>query len=123
MIDIKADTDQNILILHLEGFLTDDQLKTGVDLCISESNKLTKGYSIINDISKMKPASPAGAAEIKRAQAHVLNNGVSLVIRVTHNPITKIQLNRTSGEVGYQAYEVSTMEEAYELIESKSNRS
>ncbi|SMD36367.1 hypothetical protein SAMN04488029_2855 [Reichenbachiella faecimaris] len=118
MIDIRADVSRNILILHLEGFLTDDELMHGVNLCISESNKLKDGYTIINDISKMKPASPAGAAEIKRAQAHVINNGVSRVIRITQNPITKIQLNRTSGEVGYQAYEVSTRAEAYALIES-----
>ena len=117
MIDIKADIEKNILLLRLEGFLTDDALKSGVDLCIAEAKKLSSGYFIINDISRMKPASPAGAAEIKRAQSYVINNGVGKIIRVTRNPITKIQLNRTSIEVGYEAFEVRSLEEAYQLIE------
>lgn len=117
MIDIKADTQQNLLVLRLEGFLTDEALKDGVDLCISEAKKLTKGFTIINDISKLKPASPAGAAEIKRAQAFVLENGVGRIIRVTKNPISKMQLTRTSGEVGYEAFETRSLDEAYKLIE------
>lgn len=116
MLKIKADPIRNLLVIQAEGFLTDEELKTGTDLCIVEAKKLKEGFTVINDIAKMKPASPAGVAEIKRAQIYAINHGVSRFIRVTKNPISKIQFIRTSEELGYEALEVSTIKEAYELI-------
>ncbi|SHJ90686.1 hypothetical protein SAMN04488028_10299 [Reichenbachiella agariperforans] len=116
MYDIKADEKKNLLVLILEGFLTDQELIEGADLCISEAKKLRPGFVVINDISRMKPASPQGAQEIKRAQAFVLGIGVTKVIRVTDNPVVKMQFNRTGSAAGYEALEVSTMEEALALL-------
>lgn len=116
MYNIQADTDQNLLLLHLEGFMTDQELKEAAQICIEKINKLTSGFSIINDISKLKPATPIGAAEIKRVQSIAAEQGAAKIIRITHNIVTKMQFHRTSREVGYQAFEVSTMDEAIRLL-------
>jgi hypothetical protein len=116
MFEIKADSKLNLLVLRLEGFMTDDQLKQASDKCIAEAGKLKPGFTVINDISQMKPASPTGAEHIKRAQTSVIGKGVGKIIRVTENQISKMQFNRTSKEVGYNAVEVTSLDEAYRLV-------
>jgi len=116
MYKIEADQAKNLLILHLEGFMTDEELKRGAEDVISEVDKLKPGFVVINDISKMKPASQVGAEEIKKAQIHVVKKGVSKIIRITDNPISKMQFNRTGKEAGYIAEEAKSIEEAIASI-------
>ncbi|PIB33995.1 hypothetical protein BFP72_00380 [Reichenbachiella sp. 5M10] len=116
MYEIAADVDRNILLLRLEGFLTDDEIAAGVTLVMSEVKKLKSGFVVINDISKLKPASPQGTEDIKKAQKYVIDLGASKIIRVTENPISKMQFNRTGVAAGYEAMEVETLEAAYALI-------
>ena len=112
MYKIEADQSKNLLILHLEGFMSDDELKRGADDVIKEVDKLKEGFVVINDISKMKPASQVGAGYIKNAQVHVVQKGVSKIIRITDNPISKMQFSRTGKEAGYIAEEAKSIEEA-----------
>lgn len=116
MFEIKADPKLNLLVLRLEGFMSDDQLKQASDKCVAEAGRLRAGFTVINDISQMKPASPTGAEHIKRAQASVISKGVGKIIRVTQDQISRMQFNRTSREVGYHAVEVNSLEEAYQLL-------
>ncbi|UXP33859.1 hypothetical protein N6H18_07860 [Reichenbachiella agarivorans] len=116
MYEIKADIQKNILILRLEGYMSDEEIKAGVELTISEAKKLKSGYTVINDITKMKPASPLGTEEIKRAQAFVVSNGAAKIIRIVDNPISKMQFNRTSTAAGYHALEAKTVEDALKLV-------
>ncbi len=96
--------------------MSDEELETGSDLTISEAKKLKKGFVIINDISKMKPASPQGTEYIKKAQKFVIQNGAAKIIRVTDNPVVKMQFERTESSAGYEAIEVKTFEEALALV-------
>ncbi|WP_420582822.1 hypothetical protein [Reichenbachiella sp.] len=50
--------------------MTDQELKEAAQICIDEIKKLSPGFAIINDISKLKPASPRGAAEIKKCSVN-----------------------------------------------------
>ena len=117
MYEVKSYPSKNLLVLKLEGYLNDDQMKEAADQTIREASRLTTGFSVINDISGMKPGSPKGAEEIKRAQVAVMGMRPSKIIRITNNPISKMQFNRTSQEIGYVAWEVKSMEKAMELIE------
>ena len=65
----------------------------------------------------MKPGSPKGAEEIMRAQVFVVKQGVGLIIRITDNPISKMQFSRTAKEAGYQAIEVKDMAEALKKVD------
>ena len=118
MYRIEANVERNLVVRHLEGFMSDDELKRGADDLINEVNKLKEGFIVINDIAKLKPASQEGAEHIKRAQLHVVKAGVSRIIRVTDNPISKMQLNRTAKSAGYIAEEAKSMEEAFAMANS-----
>ncbi|MEQ8474258.1 MAG: hypothetical protein RIC35_23885 [Marinoscillum sp.] len=116
MYKIEADVNKNLVVLHLEGFMSDDELKKGAEDLMREVDKLRHGFVVINDIAKMKPASQEATEYIKEAQMYVVQKGVSRIIRVTENPISKMQMNRTAKAVGYIAENVSTMEEAMEMV-------
>ncbi len=117
MYKIEADVEKNLLVLHLEGFMSDDELKNGAQEVIDlVKSKLKPGFMVINDIAKMKPASQEGTEHIKKAQMFVAQNGVARIIRVTDNPISKMQMSRTAKSAGYIAEEAKTMEEALDRV-------
>ncbi len=116
MVNITADSEKNILIIQLKGFSHDEELEKASQLCIDEAAKLQPGFVVINDIAEMKPASQVGVEHIKKAQSWVIQHGVSKIIRITQNPISKMQFSRTAKEFGYQALEVRSMEEAMSHI-------
>ncbi len=118
---IYANVPKNRLYLILNGFFTDDEVHTASDLTISEIKKLQPGFAIINDISTFKPATPAGAEDIKRAQVFAKEHGAKRVIRVVGedkvaSAIAAMQFARTQQAAGYQAEIVSTVEEAEKLL-------
>ena len=116
MYDIRADLKNNILLMRLEGKMSDQELKEGADHCISEAKKLKAGYTIINDISKMKPATTAGEQEIVRVQSFVVNHGVGIIIRVVNDRDTKSQFQKTEDQAGYTAIQARSVDEAYEIL-------
>jgi len=133
MFDIRADKEKNRIILKLSGFLQQEELKRATDEFIEKVKTLQPGFDIINDISEFKPASQEGAAEIKRAQAFIKEHGFGHVIRVIPgrpDPLNseettahgtallgKAQFRRTAREVGYQAGEASSIEEAEAMLD------
>ncbi len=116
MYKIEADVEKNLVILHLEGFMSDDELGKGAEKLMSEVDKLRDGFMVINDIANMKPASQKGTEHIKKAQMYVVQKGVSRIIRVTNDPISKMQLNRTAKTAGYIAEEAKSMDEALAMV-------
>jgi hypothetical protein len=116
MIEVRADVAKNYLYLRLEGILKSDELRMAGDKVIEEVKKLSPGFSVINDISKFKPADEKGTEEIKRTQEYVAKKEVKKYIRITGSSVSKMQFQRTSAEVGYKAVEVANMEEALKQI-------
>lgn len=116
MYKIEADVESNLLVLHLEGFMSDEELKKGSQEVIDCVDQLKPGFIVINDIANMKPASQVGTEHIKKAQMYVAQNGVGRIIRVTDNPISKMQMSRTAKSAGYIADEAKTMEEAMKMV-------
>ncbi len=121
--DAIADLTKNRLFIHLEGFLTDEEVKFAANKVISEAKKLKPGFSTVNDITSFKPASPKGSEEIARAQIFLKENGVGHVVRVVgQKVITSIQFKRTQNEAGYIADHVATVEEALQLLDKEEAR-
>lgn len=121
--DSKADTDKNRLYIRLEGFMSDEEIHAAADLVISESKKLSPGFSTINDIRTFKPATPSGAEEIARAQKFLHERGVGHVIRIVGAKVlASIQFKRTQNDAGYIADHVTTMEEAERTLEEEESR-
>jgi hypothetical protein len=121
--NVKADLNKNRLYIHLEGFLSGDDVKKAADSVIQEAKKMKPGFSAINNIKDFKPTTPEGANEILRAQKFLKENGVGHVIRVVgEQAITSMQFKRTQNEAGYIADSVSTLEEADALLDKEEER-
>ncbi len=116
MLTASADPSKNLLILKMEGFNTLEQLEAGRSQMINEVKKLSRGFTVINDISNFKATTPEGAEGIKTAQVFLVQSGMSKIIRITDNPTSKMQLNRISRDVGYEALEANSMQEALRMI-------
>jgi hypothetical protein len=115
--EVRADIRKNRLYLALNGFFDEDEAKEAADKTIREVKKLRPGFDVINDITAFKPASQRGAEEIKRAALFVQQHGVDRIIRIVPSTtIGSIQFSRKSGEVGYDADVVSSVEEAEKIL-------
>ena len=79
---VRADVAKNRLYIALKGAIPDEMAKAAAKEVMEETKKLSAGFCVVNDISEMQPASPRGAAEIKRAQAFLGYMGVRRIIRV-----------------------------------------
>lgn len=121
MFDIKANLETNCLVLKLKGHMSDEEVGEAVEKTMSETEKLEPGFTIINDISDLNPASMASSEKIKEAQIYVFGKGVKKVIRVISNIVSQMQFTRTQDEAGvkYEVAEVSNMSEALILADSQ----
>ena len=116
MFEVKADLGKNVLFIKLEGNMSNDEMVSAAEAVIKETKKLKKNFTVVNDVSKFKPASPEGAKEILRAQKFVSDNGSGKIIRIVEGVLGKMQLNRNSNAAGLNVIEVSSMEEAKKHI-------
>lgn len=119
--DIKSDKAKNRLYLRLEGFLDDDSAKNADDQVVIETDKLTKGFDVINDISKFKPGTQNVANEIKRAQQYIASKGAARVVRIVKSKddldIGSMQFKRQSKAVGYEAMIAESIDEAEKMLD------
>ena len=100
---IWADTAKNRLYIVLKGSIPDEMAKAAAETVMAETKKLSAGFCVVNDISEMQPASPKGAAEIKRAQAFLGYMGVRRIIRVIPAAGPAVQKQFESPPPGYPA--------------------
>jgi len=79
--EIRADVVKNRLYARLAGFKTDEDAVRVADTIILEIQKLRPGFSVINDIRELKPASPTASAHMRRAQKVSMEHGSGRTIR------------------------------------------
>lgn len=120
--NVYAKLEKNRLYIQLSGFLTEEESEAAADKVLDEAKKLQKGFTLVNDITGFKPSSQAGAENIKRAQAGVMQLGVSHVVRIVKNKsgvdISNMQFQRKSKEVdGYKADIAESIEEADQILD------
>ena len=115
-IEIKADVQKNILYTKLEGFLKSEDVKDFMNVIELESKKLKKPFVAITDIRKYRPSGPEVQEIIERAMGVAIQNGMGPAIReMQQSVIAAMQFQRISKSFhGYQAFVVSSMEEAEE---------
>jgi hypothetical protein len=116
--EIQARTGINRLYLSLRGSMGDDEAKEVADQIIQELRKLRPGFTIINDISELKPASPAATEHLRRAQEASVRHGCGRVIRVVGSQaITQMQWSRTLKAAHHRGAETATsVEEAEQML-------
>jgi hypothetical protein len=79
---------------------------------------MPKGFSMVNDISELKPLSQFGTQELKRASEACVRQGMSISVRVVGgSPTATMQFNRNAQNVGYVTGSAGTVVEAEKLID------
>ena len=114
---VRADIAKNRLYITLNGFFTDQEVRTAADRVIQEAGRLRPGFGVINDICSFKPATANGAEELKRAQLGLKQRGVGRVIRIVGAAaVASMQLARQSKEAGYSADTAATVKDAEAML-------
>ncbi|MFP4459687.1 MAG: hypothetical protein ACLFSQ_08890 [Candidatus Zixiibacteriota bacterium] len=119
MYKIEIDKARNCLFLTLEGYIDDETIKDGVEELLNEADKLERGFTIVNDISKFKPVSSKSVEYMKKAQRELSKKGARRTFRVVgKSVVSKLQMDRTQKESGasYKTITVATKEEALKAI-------
>lgn len=114
MIEVVAELGKNLLIVRLEGFITDSEMLTISEKITTESKKLKKDFIVVTDVSKFKPESAEGASCISKAQKYLIEYGAGRFIRVIENALGRLQFNKYFKSVGVEIIEVTSMDEAKE---------
>ena len=119
--EIRADVMKNRLYLRLVGFMTDEQAVMVADQIIAEIQKLRPGFTVINDISGLKPASPIATEHLRRAQEASARRGHGRIIRIVGDQaLTQMQWNRTlkASSQGAAAEVATTLAEAERMLDA-----
>lgn len=115
---IRIDRQKRRIYLTLVGFFTDEEMTKAANEFIADVEKMPRGFSMVNDISELKPLSQFGTQEIKRASEACVRQGLSITVRVVGgSPTATMQFNRNAQNVGYAAGSAGTVAEAEQLIE------
>ena len=118
MFEVRADPDRNRLYLTLAGRLDSAERQAAIKAILTEAGKLTQGFGVVSDISALHASDQEGFKDFLRAKSGLKLKGAGPVVRVVKIPLSRIQVERISTEAGFEAVEVSSLEEADRWLDS-----
>jgi len=118
MFEVRSDPDRNRLYLTMAGRLDSAERQTIIKAILTEAGKLTEGFGVVSDISGLYASDQEGFKDFLRAKSGLKLKGAGPVVRVVKIPLSRIQAERISTEAGYEAVEVSSVEEADQWLDT-----
>ena len=118
MFEVHSDLDRNRLYLTMAGRLDSAERQAIIKAILTEAGKLTQGFGVVSDISGLFASDQEGFKDFLRAKSGLKLKGAGLVVRVVKIPLSRIQAERISTEAGYEAVEVSSVEEADQWLDT-----
>jgi hypothetical protein len=112
MFEVHSDPDRNRLYLTLAGRLDSAERQAVIKAILTEAGKLSEGFGVVSDISGLFASDQEGFKDFLRAKSGLKLKGAGPVVRVVKIPLSRIQAERISTEAGFEAVEVSSLEEA-----------
>ena len=112
MFEVHSDPDRNRLYLTLAGRLDSAERQAVIKAILTEAGKLSEGFGVVSDISGLYASDQEGFKDFLRAKSGLKLKGAGPVVRVVKIPLSRIQAERISTEAGFEAKEVSSLEEA-----------
>jgi anti-anti-sigma regulatory factor len=112
MFQVTANPEKNRLYVTLEGHLEAPERLEAGKAFLAAIGQLRPGFDIVNDLSGLRPTDADGLKELRKLQAAAKIKGVRCVVRVARIPLSRLQVERTSQEVGLDSETVATLEEA-----------
>lgn len=112
MYSVRADRDNNRLIIVLAGFVNTSDAEKVVDGIVVESSKLKPGFDVITDLTKYSLGNLKATKSLHHAMEFLKTRGVRHVVRVVgRSKMALMQFARaTLGFRGYKPIYVTSME-------------
>jgi hypothetical protein len=116
--EVTANKDKNYLLIVAKGYLKAPEIAKAVDEVVDACRNLKPGFVAVTDLTTFRPTDEEGTKELARLQRALVEAGMKGTIRVSPNPITLMQVNRTRREEGmkYETVEVGSLAEALALV-------
>ncbi len=117
--DLSVNVEKNRLYIFLSGNMDEAEIQTHADHILLNARGLRPGFSVISDIASFVPVGEAGRLVMQQTMKMVKELGMGHVVRVVTGAslVTANQWQRTSRQVGYQALEAPSREEAERLLD------
>jgi hypothetical protein len=119
MFEAKADTAHNFIYITIKGTLKLEEGREAASAVLEEAKKLQPGFTIIDDLSMARVATPDLDDELRAVQLLLAIMGAKRNIRIVPVSDTgeRLRFLRATEPV-YETVEVSSLEEAIELLQS-----
>ena len=118
MFEVRSDPERNRLYLTLAGSLDSAERQAIIKAILTEAGKLAPGFGVVSDISGLYASDQEGFKDFLRAKSGLKLKGAGPVVRVVKIPLSRIQAQRISTEAGFEAVEVSSVEEADQWLDA-----
>jgi len=112
MFQVTASPEKNRLYVTLEGHLEPAERAEAGKAFLAAIGQLRPGFDIVDDVSGLHPTDTEGLKDLRRFQAAAKIKGVRCVVRIARIPLSRLQVERISDEVGLESETVASLEEA-----------
>ena len=109
---IQADTLKNLLLMKLEGNLSDEDTRHLSNQAVFEAKKLKRGFTIIEDVSQFSESSSSAKKDLHKTEYEISKLGIGKMIRIVRDAPS----NPPEYRVDCPVKEVRSMGEAVRLI-------
>jgi hypothetical protein len=121
--ETRIDRKRNYYLMRLWGLLTDEDCQKVAEHVIAEVRlQMTPGWSLISDISELKPMSKTGNLVVRQSGAAVARMGMKHVIRIVGaSQVAAMQFKRET-QSSYDAKIVANLADAEALLDTLEGR-
>ena len=118
MFQVTASPEKNRLYVTLEGHLEPPERAAAGKAFMAAISQLRPGFDIVNDLTGLHPTDTEGLKDLRRLQAAAKIKGVRRVIRIAKIPLSRLQVERISEEVGLESETAASLQEADERLDT-----
>jgi len=121
MHEVKADLDKNRIYITVGRVENEEEMGTIVEKVKSECLKLKKDFTCLTDLRNYEYQDEIFEKYIKEAQESLLEAGMSQVVRVHRQVgmLGHLQFETVSLDLGYRGQNVTSIEEAEDILDGK----
>jgi hypothetical protein len=121
--ETRIDRNRNYYLMRLWGLMTDDECRAVAARVLAEiPHQMKPGFTLISDISELKPLTKEGTVIVRDSGAAVAKMGVKHTIRIVGaSAVAAMQFKRET-KTAYEANIVASLAEAEALLDRLEGR-
>ncbi|NOJ83906.1 hypothetical protein HNV28_37325 [Myxococcus xanthus] len=115
---VEALVGKNRLVIRLWGVVTEEEALQIGDASLRALERLRPGFDILSDLTGVTELPESGSGQIERVVEAARVRGFRRVVRVVgRSAMAAVRFQRSSRNVGHEAYLAFSLEEAEQLLE------